>query len=35
MTGEKAGEVVPVPATFHYSPATSNLLDNPEQEKNL
>ena len=23
---EKAGEIVPVPATFHHSPGTSNLL---------
>ena len=25
---KKTGEMVPLPATFHHSPATSNLFDN-------
>ena len=25
--GNKAGEMLPVPATFRHSPATSNLFD--------
>ena len=27
--GKFSGEMVPVPATFHHSPDTSNLFDNP------
>ena len=27
--GKKWGKMLPVPATFRHSPATSNLFDNP------
>ena len=29
IRGKKAGEMVPALATFHHSPATSNIFDNP------